>query len=440
MTMTNWMSRVARCVLWLGLASCQDTLLGEDECLGERTRCESDTNNLGFVELHDPERPAETFEVKTTRSIEAQLFHEMTCEAGCSTWGFEAGPDGGHWLLIADGPRRRLRLIGVDGSLRHESDVDTGSIAGVRLSTDDHLNAVLGGWQPMMAGPVVIAPRYFMRVEGSGKVVKTLLQEPSTEARAMLLAGPGEEVRVVSFGPNDVPDVAYAYAGDGGSVWRQTNLQTKPVDDSFDSPPPLRLADSSLALFVPKPDPNSNATWEGITLLDRDGNVRWESSTSESNYRLSMDRWQGTGILVTRPHTDDLCVSYALSADGSVQGLWQAQRAGFYAVVPRATAVDSEGNVYLAMISGERDTPTFSICRLSNTEAPSECFAVKHPRLEDPINTMGIGSMGQLFWPATIRVAGMTAPEPSVLLLALDRYISDANGSELLRVDLRQAH
>lgn len=119
--------------------------------------------------------------------------------------------------------------------------------------------------------------------------------------------------------------------------------------------------------------------------------------------------------------------------DGAVMASWRAERVGYHGVAPMSLCVDSLGDVYIGVVTGERDAGRPTLCRMrsSDPRASVECRAVQDTLVGD-FESEGLGRLA-----GGVAITSMTAPEPGVVVFAFSHYDRTQGGAvtRLMRID-----
>ncbi|MET0343630.1 MAG: hypothetical protein ABW252_21640 [Polyangiales bacterium] len=101
---------------------------------------------------------------------------------------------------------------------------------------------------------------------------------------------------------------------------------------------------------------------------------------------------------------------YAVDSHALLLGSWVAQPASYHGGVPAGLASDAEGNLYFALVTGLRQTPEITVCKLSLEVAPAppNCIGLDIER-SGATRIDGIAVTG----PNTVVVAYATSPTPA---------------------------
>jgi hypothetical protein len=422
---------VASALAWLLLWSCKgEFVVGENTCYGTSVRCGSDVPALYAFE--DTAAQVTHFDVTATQLVKPAWVYDIQC-GSCSLLQMAPAYGGGVWLTVDD-DHFALHRIDAKGET---ADLQPLPYLGI-LSVDEQLDAVVAGY-----------PGY-VRVNGRGELSEYHL--PAIERRAIaLIPGPDGHVRVSALEKRK--SYVAEYDGGGELVWKQSDLQVP--DYAFDPEPAgysanifklILLRDGSLAAFLPMDGtPISKRTslagldrGHGVTLLEADGNVRWRMYLGPSDTLASGGVNVGPGLpapLVAPGADGGLVMAFASSGAlilvvdraGNITARWAARRVDYYEDIVDFLATDSAGDIYTAGLSGPRDAPLVTVCRISASEPSADpvCLGVDDLRLT---NDDGILS-------GTIK--NLVAPEPGSVVLSLESYGSVAamDSVRLVRVE-----
>jgi hypothetical protein len=419
--------------LCMAVWSCgSDTLIGEIHCYGDEVDCASDAPTLGPI--GDGVVPGSTYDVVASRTVAPTWVNEFS--AGSYPQVVSA-PDGGTWALFWTTQGSTLQRIDADGEL-----VGSYAVSGYgNLFVDEERNALVLAPSIMRDTASVSS----FAVDAQGEVSEHKIDIAHPPAGAYVAPGPAGHVRVGSFAAQGSYVAEYGLAGD--LLWKQTGVRDArdfPFEDleagltpnvSYDL---LTLSDGALAVGVPKYIDNvpgfTVGRTQGVTLLEADGNVRWDFWLgSKPSVTLRMTAGRDGSVVVTHasPYGDDGSAwTMVLGRDGEVLARWQGGRVGYHSAIAQALCADAAGDIYIAMLSGERDAPLPTVCRMRSSDPSAEvvCLAVDVP----PLDTEGDPSE---LLPAYTGAAinSMTAPEPGAVVFAFAKF--GDRSIRLVRID-----
>jgi hypothetical protein len=155
---------------------------------------------------------------------------------------------------------------------------------------------------------------------------------------------------------------------------------------------------------------------QGITLVEPDGNLRWDTVLSQATFSMLLAAGLDGSVIYASEGLLGMVI-ILLDCDGQIAAIWQGERFDYFPVTPLAICSDSAGETYAVAIAGERDAPVPTICKMSASQPDAEvaCLGVEDVFFTKP---------GEVS-PSTIRA--LTCPEPGVVVLAVDRT-DDASG------------
>jgi hypothetical protein len=197
------------------------------------------------------------------------------------------------------------------------------------------------------------------------------------------------------------------------------------------------LSDGAIAVGVPKARPEAlraqplwglggidDARAQGITLVEPDGNIRWDILLSRPT--SSMVLAPGTdGSVVYSIHDANFIHVVLIDREGTVVGGWMGLRLGFHEVAASAICSDPAGDIYLGLLTGDRKTPMPTVCRLSTTDPSSEVICLG---VEDVVLPVGVASP---------EISAMVAPEPGAVVFAIEQpdYENETAIARIVRVE-----
>jgi hypothetical protein len=382
------------------MCACSDEalLLGELHCPGKS--CDAGAPTLGLP--LDEQLQFLTYDV-TPRTVEPTWVYELPESATCV---IQPAPQAGVWVMVYS---TSVELVRLDARGQRELSY---KLQGADLFVDDALNPELLSYD----GLGVTSSSVDARGETASNSIR--VSERRQTGMGFVVPGPGGGVRIANFAK--AGSSVSAYSASGQMLWRQTGLRDArdfPFEDLGAGHVPAAsygvapLSDGALALGVPKyVDQISGlqvGRTQGITVLEPDGSVRW-------------DRWFGGppafGVLVHAGLDGGVLVANAtllssttllIDRDGAIVSSWTAQRVGYYDVSAHAIAQDAEGDVYVATLSGERDMPMPTVCRLRRDDAV--CLALEGV----PISSVGPRAS------VTLQIRDLVAPEPGAVVFSI---------------------
>ena len=382
-----------------------DPIVGKDRCFGEHISCNSDAPTLREPDLFEPLQ--HTFEVVSSGALEKSWTHRL--DADRYVMQVQPAPDGGVWTLLGGGEiKRELRQLDADGAVLASHLVPFLPVPD--LTVDAKLQPSVTGWNPEGAT--------YAALTGSGELhAQTIATHIhwGGEGRALVSSAFDAGATLALF----TPDESYVarYAADGQLTWQQTDVRDArkyPFADAIRGPEAnyalVPLSDGAVAVGVPKYITESTGVTvgraQGITVLEPDGNVRWDIWFPSAPPSAMLIQPGADGSLLAA-YTGSLEGTHAstivaLNRDGEVVASWTALQ-GEYSAVPAALCSDATGDVYATFLTTEHDRSPIAICRMRSS-APDEAVACRV--LE--------GFEG---WP-WVMLGGVAAPEPGAIVLA----------------------
>jgi hypothetical protein len=414
-------------------------VVGEDHCYGDRVSCASDAPTLAITPSSNT--PGSDFQVATTRLIEPTWVYELPGTSSSTNVDIVPAYDGGVWARESSFETATLDRINAVGEL-----VDTQPLNsyGSLLVDGETLDAL------------VVGSGSYQRVNERGEISQYPLAriEPARSYMWQLAPGRDGGVRTALFRERD------AYVADydplGTLVWKQSDLRpaqrvlAEDGSDLIKGMPVFRLvplSDGALAVLLPKsgtlPGLFGGSTidrGQGVTLLEADGNVRWDvlvGPPAEAE-TLAAPGPDGSLVLVARGLSVDPTI-LLLDRDGALTARWVARRVGYYADVVTAICTDPAGDIYTLGVSGERGAAVATVCRLSarNLSADPTCVGVNGvtPRDIDDVN-FAPPAAGEL--PFVRVIQGLIAPEAGGVVFTVheqDAGLAQTTHSRVVRVD-----
>jgi hypothetical protein len=387
----------------------QPLVLGELRCAG--TVCDRDAPTLsGVAEIDQPWR---LYDVVAARTLPPSWVYELPLPQAALP-NLRPAPDGGVWVSYAGTPA--ATLLRLDGEGQRVASYPFEPYGA--LFVDDTL-------QPrILSYDVHMASTFAVDAEGATPInaFKFASSRPTDQTSAVLTAEGG--VRAALF--SEEGSYVAAYAPSGELLWKQTEIRdardfpfadlaaglTQPTSYGL-----VSLSDGALAVGVPKNIEGvqglTGAHTQGITLLEADGMLRWDfwfGGAPSFNVLLAA----GLDGSVIASNASNLSAStLVIDRDGKVIARWTATRADYHSVDSHAIAQDRDGDVYVATLSGARDTPMPTICKLPLREPEVEviCIAVEWPTLGNwhsgPGATIGL------------QIRNLIAPDPGTVLFSV---------------------
>jgi hypothetical protein len=402
-----------------GVSSCaQDRLLGEDSCFGPNTQCKSDAPTLSPLTLES--RP---FDVVASRTLTPRWMTPLPCDAEYCGLELGTSTDGSTWANVSEG--RGGTLVEVrDGVIQQEY----GRTISAFLLMDEARQAHLMRWESDER-------LHMASLEPDGTLserrMPTAPLDPHT-VRLVSLESDGS-VTLASFAA--AGRFAARYDAAGGLLWQQDQLRTArrfPYEDLGPALAPdaayglLPLSDGSVAIGLPKYTGSDAAERglaqrsAGVTVLDRDGNVRWDAAlagTLEASRPL-LAAGPDAMLAVTFGSQDNLLVM-AVDSAAAVLAVWLGLRVGYHTLIPHALCVDEAGSIYVALTTGERDARRHMLCKFDSRAPESEpvCAALELP---DPLQPQDDRLAGLGFG-----IAGLSCATPGQVVVAPQPYGPD---------------
>jgi hypothetical protein len=409
---------------WLLLCSCGGELVvGENRCYGEGVACKSDAPTLS---IYGDDVPSATeFDVAAARMVTPTWIDDLPCEVGCGVPEIAPAYDGGLWAATFDGPSE-LHRLNAEGEI-----VDTVALSQFGwLTTNEDRDALLLSWGGT-------GPSYTL-VNGRGDVARRELTASGLTRPPLawqLAPGPDGGMRLAAFEEHG----AYVaeYDGLGELVWKQPDLRVADVASAPPGTSPLTysqllsLSDGALALVLPlHTTPPAGLVGlsfaQGVVLLESDGNVRWYLEVGQVSSVLAASGSEGSLVLAFPDPLGDTAILH-VDRDGNVAGRWTARRVGYYGWIMAALATDAAGDIYMLGMSGERDTPVQTVCRIHSSDPAAEPACLGVDALDLPANAIyGLNANQRL-----------VAPEVGAAVFTLNHAnVGEMHGtSRLVRVD-----
>jgi hypothetical protein len=426
----SW-SAAACALLW----SCSgDPLLGENRCYGEGVVCKSEAPTLTGWGVAGSPVPGSTFDVVAARTVTPTWVYDFPCEFPCSTLPQVASThNGGVWAAFFGGSSStsELQRIDAEGQL-----VESHPFANYgTLSVDEELNPVVLGWWTGQLS--------HFSVNAQGEPVQRIVRdlEPNGPGYRVFAAGRGASVLEGRF--QEQGSYIAEYGLQGELRWKQTELRDArdfPFEDLGVGMSPLvsyglvALSDGAIAVGVPKftegvPGLAPSRT-QGVTLLEADGNLRWDAFLEASPSTVLMSAAPDGGLVVTglgNFSSSDRPAVRVFDRHGDLLALWMGMRVGYHDAHIWALCTDPAGDIYTFVVTGERDAPTATVCRMSTSEPNAEVVC------------LGVDGGLHLSHPAlnlNLRV-GMAAPQAGSVVLSFEEndQDNDIGASRLVRID-----
>jgi hypothetical protein len=422
--------------LSLLLCSCGgDLLVGEQHCYGDGVDCKSDAPTLV---PYDENFDSAGFGVTVSRSVAPTWIYDHPVEYPYNAQTQLAlAPGGGVWALHT-ALMVELQRINAQGEPVESHVIATPGT----LSVDDELRpAVVVSWLGR-AIRTTLGP--------SGEPVEWMSSQLAPGAAPMLMTnGPGGRIRLAVYERRG--SYVAEYEPPDELVWKQSAVRDA-RDFPFEAGEPayasyrmLVLSDGSIALGVPKKGPRELSPTpellglsglgdaperaQGITLIEPDGNLRWDIVLSEvSDTMLLAPGPDASVVYASNPSAERNATFYSpgvvfvrmIDRDGALVASWLGLRSGFHDVTPMALCSDAAGAIYAAFLTGERAAPVPTICRMNAHDAHGgvDCLGV-----EDVLLTATNGGLQPT-------VVGMVAPEPDAVVFSLAQ--SDAGNERAI--------
>jgi hypothetical protein len=421
-------SRAALCLL---LCSCGgDLLVGEKRCYGEGVDCSSEAPTLPPLAGE-----AVAFDVEASRNVEPVWIYDPPIER--SSWGptqLAPAPGGGVWAYHAS-ETHTLERINAEGEPVELHLLNYGGM----LSVNDELSPILLlGLSSGHVVQTVLGPQ--------GEVLEqTVGRDPIVEVGRgsfvhFLIAGPRGRVRSAMFRTRGSYLAEHSPLGE--LLWKQTELRGArgfPPEDPSDvsvaaSYRAVTLSDGAIALGVPKDGPiqfgpaeSFGGQWDhaqGITLVGADGNVRWDKAVNTPTYSVLLAPGPDGSVVMA---SGDFALNVVLlDRDGNESGRWVGQRAGYFGPGALALCSDASGDIYALALTGKRQEPLPTVCRMRGSDPSAEvvCLGVEGLALI-PLETAGL------------TLASMTAPEPGAVVFSVEQrdVANETSNTRLVRIE-----
>jgi hypothetical protein len=470
---TRYMKNTRRALGWLCVGSAlsfgcsDDPVLGKNGCFGEKTVCTSDapTYNLEYdwYYLHFVDDATNKFDVTPDETLAPTWRYEWPCELFyCHASQVALAPDGDVWVALGYAYAGELRRIDTDGKLVGSHDWVPPSVANpaeqrpFQLLVDAEYNPVLLYTEPGTYFGVFRSVRF----DAHGILTTAELPLDTDSSAVLALAGADNSLQFLEHRPEGL--VAESYDARRQLVWRQDNLRVEAeawATQASYIAGSVALRDGGFVFWTDKAEreiPNTSSAITspiaGITVVDQDGNLRWDAYVADvgGSYRLAEGK-DGSLVATFVNGAGDLNVAL-ISAAGKLEAGWLGRRFDFFPVVPTMLAVDPAGDAYLALITGERDAPELTLCKLTMQDVQQDvvCVAIERPLGAEfrtflhPATLPGRADLADLA--AAMQLTQMVAPEPNVILLwgiaPPDPDVMDADSNlvmRLIRVDFPSA-
>jgi hypothetical protein len=424
-------ARLPRAALCLLLCSCGgDLLVGEQHCYGDGVDCKPDAPTLA------PPRPGDNvsgFSVVPSRTVEPAWVYEAPIAPPSLVAQLAPAPGGGVWTYRIHGEVGELERINAEGEPVELHQLRYGGT----LSVDDELSPILllrlpsGQLVQTILGP---QGELLERTVGNDPI----FQPGSGFFTELLLAGSEGRVRTAMF--REQGSYLAEYSPLGELLWRQSEVRAArafPFDHQDIRTVSYRavaLSDGAIALGVPKDGPirvdyeGGYTTWEeaqGITLVEPDGNIRWDIALSTPTFGMLVAPGLD-GSVVFSAGSDAFLDVTLIGGHGKPLGRWSGARTHYYGVTAWALCSDAAGDIYALVLTGDRLTPTPTVCRMRGGDPSAEVVCLGVEWVAPLPSAQGAVMLGS-----------MTAPEPGAVVFAIEQsdIASGSSAQQLIRIE-----
>lgn len=384
------------------------------------------------------------FDVTADRIVSPSWRYDFVCDGPCAgPPDVQVAPDGSLWAA---------RLGGYVGGPRTPQPADD-RLVFVHLDARGEELARYALTTPMSAAADSGSP---LLLDQSGRPYvfrwPTTSNEPNPTAFALRLRGEqieqqslpagfhqGETEYVAGFPDgsflefmSDLAVKAARFSASGEKLWQADDLRAIPMQDGSRAPAgPVYLSDGAVVFDgLHKAGPIDAETGLGLTVLGPDGKVRWDMRyyfAYGHPFKELAAGVDGQLIMAGVGSPDQDLGVFVYDRRGTLLRSYRGARVSYHPVGPRALAVDENGDIYVALVVGERNDPKLTVCRLSEQrEQPARCLA---------LGLVAPGSRSENAVPLPFLTPRMEVIEPGAVVLALSHVEGTDARLSVVRVD-----